>query len=158
MTGTALKRQTSRTLISDELHARLAARIVEDHGHSPALADRILDQALAFLAACAANAERPLAPSELVDVGWHTFILHTREYAAFCERLAGRFIHHVPTGESDLAGHGDLARATLVRTVEAIERLGLVVDKDLWPLGAANCQKCTGCHNGCHDDPPPPPA
>lgn len=31
-----------------------------------------------------------------VDRLWHTFITFTREYAAFCEQVAGRFIHHVP--------------------------------------------------------------
>jgi SAM-dependent methyltransferase len=30
--------------------------------------------------------------------GWHAFILHTDDYAEFCQRVAGRFIHHLPAG------------------------------------------------------------
>ena len=39
-----------------------------------------------------------------VDEIWHTFILFTREYAAFCREAFGEFIHHVPrTSRSPLA-------------------------------------------------------
>jgi hypothetical protein len=92
-----------------------------------------------------------LAPSELVDAGWHAFILHTRDYADFCHRVAGRYLHHVPTG-GDPVKHGERAHATLSRTVEAIRNAGFVVDPDLWPANA----NCSQCKNGCYDDPPPP--
>jgi hypothetical protein len=35
-------------------------------------------------------------PSQAVDVAWHEFILFTREYASFCSKAFGRFIHHTP--------------------------------------------------------------
>ncbi|HYN38871.1 MAG TPA: hypothetical protein VES39_06450 [Rhodospirillales bacterium] len=35
-------------------------------------------------------------PSQAVDVAWHEFILFTREYAQFCKRALGRFLHHTP--------------------------------------------------------------
>jgi hypothetical protein len=31
-----------------------------------------------------------------VDEVWHQFVLFTAEYAEFCTRFAGRFLHHVP--------------------------------------------------------------
>ena len=34
--------------------------------------------------------------SPRVDQAWHEFILFTREYAAFCQKAFGEFIHHVP--------------------------------------------------------------
>jgi len=34
-----------------------------------------------------------------VDELWHTFVIFTREYAAFCDRVAGQFMHHVPVVE-----------------------------------------------------------
>lgn len=34
--------------------------------------------------------------SKDVDNLWHTYILFTKDYAAFCERNFGRFIHHIP--------------------------------------------------------------
>lgn len=47
-------------------------------------------------------ARRPTArlrlsmPSTLADEMWHEFLLHTRDYAAFCDTAFGRFVHHVP--------------------------------------------------------------
>lgn len=35
-------------------------------------------------------------PSQVVDVAWHEFILFTEEYARFCRKALGRFIHHTP--------------------------------------------------------------
>ncbi|MCF2947585.1 hypothetical protein L0668_05655 [Paraglaciecola aquimarina] len=35
-------------------------------------------------------------PSQVVDVAWHEFILFTREYAQFCSKGLGRFLHHTP--------------------------------------------------------------
>lgn len=35
-------------------------------------------------------------PSVVVDDMWHDLVLHTRDYAAFCQAAFGRFLHHVP--------------------------------------------------------------
>ena len=35
-------------------------------------------------------------PSQAVDEAWHEFILFTHHYAAFCDEVLGRFLHHVP--------------------------------------------------------------
>lgn len=63
--------------------------------------------------------------------------------------MAGRFIDHVPTNEP-LAGSNEAALA-LRRTVAAMRQAGYAVDDVLWRSAA----DCTGCHGGCHDDPPP---
>lgn len=36
------------------------------------------------------------APSGIVDGMWHCFILHTRLYREFCEKVAGGYIDHNP--------------------------------------------------------------
>ncbi len=36
------------------------------------------------------------AVSDLIDPFWHAHILHTRQYADFCERTFGEFVHHEP--------------------------------------------------------------
>lgn len=36
------------------------------------------------------------APSDAVDQVWHQHILYTKDYNYFCQRYAGRFIHHSP--------------------------------------------------------------
>lgn len=93
---------TGRFLVRPALFDWLVDRIAADVevAGDRDLAIRIADQALAFLAASATSPHR-LAPSRLVDIGWHAAILQTREYAAFCDQVAGRFIHHTPAGAAD---------------------------------------------------------
>lgn len=38
-------------------------------------------------------------PSVVVDDVWHEFILHTRDYEAFCKEFLGFFLHHVPNDD-----------------------------------------------------------
>jgi len=151
MSVVVAERLVSRSLVSDELFECLVARVERDEGHEPELAVRIVDQALAFLGTCAVHRGEPLSPSRMVDAGWHAFVLHTREYRRFCRRIAGRFIDHVPTDNLP-AGPGELA-SPLHRTVAAMRIIGYAVDDELW-FSSDNAD-CTGCHNGCHDDPPP---
>lgn len=142
---------TGRSLVSPELFARLTNRIVADEQINPTLAERIMSQALVFLKACGDNTGTPLSPSPLVDIGWHTFVLYTRDYADFCERVAGRFIHHAPT--DDGADHGDPAEIH-TRTLDAIRAAGFTPDQDLWPSVAGDCNsRCTQCHARCTDSP-----
>ncbi len=152
MTTVLTSSTTGRALVSGVLFDRLVDRIVAEERLDRGLAERVVDQALAFLAACARNIGSRLAPSDMVDIGWHTFVLHTRDYADFCDRIAGRFLHHVPTSVGDLETSGEAAHATLVRTMTAIERAGYAVDPALWPAVGDNCSQCK---NGCTDDPPP---
>jgi hypothetical protein len=106
-----------------------------------------MDQALAFLSACAADRASRLSPSPLVDIGWHTFILHTQEYAEFCNRVAGGYIHHVPDNGRCDHGAGAANRHTeLADTVAAVVSAGFRVDPDLWTIDAAGC---TSGDDGC---------
>lgn len=82
------------TMMTDSWRDSLTARLMRE-GQSRERAERSLDAAVTFLRECAATDE-PLVPSPLADAGWHAMLLYTREYAAFCNQLAGRFIHHVP--------------------------------------------------------------
>jgi len=41
-----------------------------------------------------------------VDEMWHTFLMFTRDYAEFCERSFGFFLHHVPNDDEDPAPAG----------------------------------------------------
>lgn len=151
----ALERPVGTTdpasLVNPEMMDRLAGRITKDRPDTDLpTARRIIGQAAAFLAASSALPDAELAPSKAVDVGWHTWILHTIDYAVFCERVAGRFIHHVPTpdGES-IEGGPESARQ---RTLDAISAAGFRIDHDLWP-DAAMMGECSQCHAGCTDSP-----
>jgi hypothetical protein len=170
-----------KTLLPNDLFTRMEARISAEHPElSPEMPARILDQALAFLGACAVTTE-PIGPSPIVDIGWHTFILHTIDYAAFCDRIAGRLIHHVPDDDRELGGNptagtgvcNGICRCVksparslaeqgaesafpgqtgLKATVLAIRAAGYRIDQDLWPA-SATAGDCTQCHAGCHDSP-----
>ncbi|MFE9935831.1 glycine-rich domain-containing protein [Streptomyces hirsutus] len=135
------------TLVDPEVANRLAFRITTDHPDiNQVTARRIIGQAAGFIAA-SGQSDQPLAPSNLVDIGWHAFILHTVDYTQFCERVVGRFVHHVPTEED--TGSPEEAQQTRERTLAAITAAGYTVDKELWP----DLADCTQCHAGCSDSP-----
>ena len=48
-----------------------------------------------------ADSKQFISPPEAVDVAWHAFILHTRDYEDYCRERYGHVIHHQPTGEPD---------------------------------------------------------
>jgi hypothetical protein len=136
---------TGRTLVTTPLFHALVDRTVTDFGVDPALAPRVVDQALAFLATAgrSANADIPLRPSKAVDAGWHAFLMYTRPYRAFCDQIAGRFLDHVPDDDPTASGtrsgpptHGAAS------TMQAIARAGYVVDSELWPAESAKCGQC----------------
>lgn len=142
-----------RSLITPGLFSRLTERVARDHDIETA--ERIMSQTLAFLATCARNPGAGLAPCATVDIGWHTFLMYTRDYAEFCDRVAGRFIHHRPDdadgrGEDD-HDHGKAGSEAerIGATVAAMREAGMPVDADLWIPGA----RCSQCHQGCADDP-----
>ena len=134
-------------LVPAALFDRLVRRIVKDEQIDQPTAERIMAEALAFLQACALNPGAGLGPSPAVDIGWHTFILHTKEYGEFCHRIAGRMIHHNPTDDTDeqVGKYGSI-KATLV----AMRAAGIPVDEEMWQAHAVDCSQC---HAGCHDSP-----
>ena len=129
-----------KCLVSDQLWERLVGRIVKDEGMERDLAERTMNEALGFLQLCAKKPSGQFSPSATVDIGWHTFILYTKEYAAFCQRIAGHFLHHNPTDEpeTDYTGANDSTA-----TMQAMLTYG-PVDEMLW-AHAANCND-SGCH------------
>jgi hypothetical protein len=84
----------------DQLWNRLVDRIVKDHGLPREEAERAQARGLAFLVR-STKGKGPSSPDKEQDCGWHNFILYSLEYAALCDVLAGRFIHHLP---NDVAG------------------------------------------------------
>lgn len=127
---------SNKHLIDEELWARMTHRIAKDENLDLQVAERIMDQALGFLKLCAdSDGRESYSPSALVDIGWHTFILYTKPYADFCDRIAGRFIHHAP---SDVEGV-DYGTGNIARTVAALQAAGIVVDEPLWSNAGHDC-------------------
>lgn len=79
--------------------------------------DRVFDGLREWFAVCLESRYRRAGvagmPSRAVDIAWHEFILFTREYAAYCDRALGGYLHHAP--ESSMAT--PMAQA-LARTLE----------------------------------------
>jgi hypothetical protein len=75
-------------------------------------------------------------PSHTIDLGWHTFLLHTKEYKLFCRQVAGHFIHHVP---DDAPPDRSISAARHARTITLMQQAGYAVDHELW----AKCSTCS---------------
>ncbi len=82
-----------------------------------------------------------MAPSRVVDEGWHALILHTRLYKALCARR-GNYVEHTPGYDPE-----NYDPAILTRTQAMMREAGFTPDEELWtapdkPLVAvaAKCQ------------------
>ena len=76
-------------------NANVVTIISEKEKISISEARQLLEDTIRFLYLCSISDEA-LSPTEKLDVGWHHFILCTKEYANFCNKYLGRFIHHSP--------------------------------------------------------------
>lgn len=73
---------------------QIVARLVEEYDMTADEAQELFDDTVKFLALSGGSLK--LSPTARIDLGWHNFILHTRDYAAFCQTSFGGFIHHEP--------------------------------------------------------------
>jgi len=94
VTGTSLK---SREEFMGYQNHEVVARISEDIKCSLEEAQCIFEDTKRFLYLCAKHRDSVMFPTPMIDVGWHAFILFTKEYAEFCEMYSGGFIHHWPS-------------------------------------------------------------
>ncbi|MER6690354.1 glycine-rich domain-containing protein [Streptomyces minutiscleroticus] len=134
--------RTGRSLVDHELFDRLVSFLEYEEKVPRVRAEKVVDQALAFLWMSGHRADVPLSPSRQVDPGWHVFLLHSREYARWCQEQFGRFLHHNP-----FKGQRLRDGVAVRRTVDAIEAAGFAVDRDLWGV-AAECNAPTCCGDG----------
>ncbi|MFD6968400.1 hypothetical protein [Streptomyces sp. NPDC059949] len=137
---------TARDLLSADGFARVAHLVQRDNeGVDEALAVRITDEALKFVAAAAQSTGRHLRPSKTVDIGWHALILHTQMYRLLCTSL-GRFVDHRPEGPETLKRDAD----TLDSTMDAIRAAGYEPDAYLWgPLADTDIHAGDCMHSEC---------
>lgn len=81
--------------LEQELLERVIWRLVEQDGISEEDARVLRLEFLRFFS-LAFVTDAVISPSPLVDKFWHAFILHTKDYEAFCQRHLGKFLHHEP--------------------------------------------------------------
>ena len=82
-----------------------ATRSEDGYGWTEAHADEVEIAYKRYLILHAKYPEMTLAPDQDTDRFWHMHILDTRKYAADCDAIFGRFLHHFPylglRGEDD---------------------------------------------------------
>jgi hypothetical protein len=101
---------------------RLPAEVAREH-------ERELKR---YLALCALDADGAYGMNGPVDELWHTFITFTRDYARFCDEVAGCFIHHIPTPPD--AGYDADGAASYQHTLDAYAAtFGEEAPPEVWP-------------------------
>lgn len=134
-------RRQGRDLVSPELFDRLVAFCAEEYELDADKAGRIMNEALAFLCTMGTTGKGDvMAPSRDVDPAWHAFILHSREYAEWCEEQFGRFLHHAPNSKTRTTG-------LMLDVMDLIRGAGFEVDRSLWGF-AADCNAPACCGDG----------
>ena len=90
---------------------------------------------------------KSIVPTGMIDTMWHQHILDTRKYAADCQQIFGKFMHHYPyfglNGEDDAR---DLENAFEETREIFIAEFGVC------PTQATACKKCRQCR-GCKHSP-----
>ncbi|WP_033286072.1 hypothetical protein [Streptomyces sp. NRRL F-525] len=140
-TAVATTTRTGRSLVTNIDFAKLAAFCADEYGLERAVADRVVDQALALVFVMGSTGEgASMAPSQQVDPGWHTLILHTDWYANWCQEQFGYFLHHQPNSKTRTGG-------LMTSVVNKIRAAGFEVDDELWGT-AAECNAPACCGDG----------
>jgi hypothetical protein len=126
MVAIATNRQPSLSEILAYRHPGVLRRYIKEHQATPEEAEDVFREMLKFLyVSHRAGTDGPegfgfvvSTDIEKIDWMWHSFLLFTMDYADFCERHYGSFLHHVPSEAEDehdtLADEGSL-RARLER-------------------------------------------
>lgn len=126
---------------------RVIERYVKEHAVEEATAERIFCEMLKFLFICTKLPSSCSPPSREIDDMWHSFILHTPDYFAFCGSYVGRFLHHDPTEEPYIGNR--------VEMLEIAQREFGSLDARLWKhlLNEASAEDCDGgnCSNYCSE-------
>lgn len=138
----------ARTLLDADEFTSVTATVADNNPDLRwATAERIVTDALAFVATAAMYPGVPMAPSRVVDEGWHALVLHTALYRRLCERL-GRFVDHFPERPDPARQGTDI----LDRTTALIRDTGYPVDEELWERPragsievAASCGHAPNC-------------
>ncbi|MCW2890367.1 MAG: hypothetical protein JWL58_7229 [Streptosporangiaceae bacterium] len=147
-TATAVK--DPRELVNPETWEKVTRHIAKKREVTQVYAERMFGQVLVFLKAYADTRKAKsramllpdgagyrVVPDVTVDPGWHDFLEHTEDYAAFCLDIAGGFIHHRPVLTEEMrSGHA------LEHTLPALHATGYEVDLEFWSTATSCCPPC----------------
>lgn len=133
-----------KELVDNQLWDRLIEHIINNEHMDRSLAVRVMNEALGLLLLCAKDPASKYSPSDLVDAGVHAFLDRPDAFEAFCLRIAGRPLQHVPIDSFV----GDYAEAKdPAMTMQAMCAYG-PADETLW----------VDILRGSDPEPPEPPS
>jgi hypothetical protein len=121
----------------------LKKKLIEERGWTAEFADEVEDLYRKFLALNARYPGRKVCPTGPIDDFWHAHILDTRAYAADCDQVLGRFLHHFPY----FGMRGPADRADLEQTFQESMELFIIhfgIDPTAGDTEARGCasQRC----------------
>lgn len=118
-------------------HPRLLERYAADNGVSRDVAAERFEAFKQFMIVCAMK-PGPKVTSDPIDSVWHSFLLFTSDYRAFCTDYLGRFINHEPFEQPNPSAY--------LETRAFTEQLFGTLDSRFWPVEAKG-----DCSSGCGD-------
>ncbi len=125
------------------MYEHIIERLAEEEQLPLEVVRRRFNAMLQFLDV-AARSDSPVSPSKAIDTAWHAFLLHTADYADYCNARFGQFIHHQPSR----TGENNREKYVIART--RAERLFGALDPTVWTVPS---RALVGAGVGtCHDD------
>jgi hypothetical protein len=109
-------------------------RFVEDQELDLETARRIFHGLKQYLAVCIFTGGKR-TPAKIVDECWHTFLLHSRDYADFCEKFTRGFVHHEPAID-------DSGFSFYPMTRRCVLALFGKIDDEVWPPEHLHYARC----------------
>jgi len=99
-----------------------------------------IDRFKGFIFLNAVGYSRLSMPIKEIDIVWHTFLLFTAEYADFCDRYVGRFVHHVPVTSRNSGYSRD--EQDLIEIYEKVFGENLATTNMAYGTAECNCESC----------------
>lgn len=125
---------------------KVVERILKDGSIPEDQVDEAVAEFRKYLTFVALGWDRVGMTSPIIDEVWHAFILHTRDYATFCEEVFGFFVHHNP--DSSIEPIDPDSGPRLFDAYEAV--FGPV--PAIWGTRERASSECSGTTN-CQDSP-----
>lgn len=145
-------------------------RFSRDHDVPLEMAARYERELKRYLLLCALHPRSKYGMRGPVDDLWHVFVFFTKDYFAFCQAIAGTYIHHVP--EDPDAKQWEGRKSTYPKMLKAYRVVfGEDAPLDIWPAFkkddtlstmsdpscgnrcSGSCDSCggggTSCNGGC---------
>lgn len=120
--------------IDAEDFSHVAKRVKKDPGMYHGFDDKHLDAGILALkqyyAVALLDSKNMHAVTDRIDPFWHTHMLFSREYTAFCEEAFGHYLHHEPLDHDDTE-RVDAAERLYNYTLGVYDKLFSYYDRDV---------------------------